>query len=314
LKMVFLYDVDKKTIPNFMKYIIGGTAGMMGTCIVQPLDLVKTRMQIAAGKGGAKEYTSSLDCIMKVFKSEGILAFYNGLSAGLLRQATYTTGRMGVYQMEVEAYRNKYQQAPKVLASMAMGILAGACGALVGNPAEVSLIRMMSDNRLPADQRRNYKNVGDALVRIVREEGLFALWRGCLPTVGRAMIVNMVQLASYSQFKGYFKQFIDEGLGLHICASMCSGLLTTIASMPLDMAKTRIQQMKVIDGKAEYSGAVDVIMKVVRNEGFLSLWKGFTPYLCRLGPHTVFAFVFLEQLNKAYYKYVLGQDDSGPGL
>ncbi|KAH8408429.1 hypothetical protein KR215_005434, partial [Drosophila sulfurigaster] len=314
ITMVLLYDVEKKTIPNFMKYVIGGTAGMLGTCIVQPLDLVKTRMQISAGKAGAKEYSSSIDCIAKVFKNEGILAFYNGLSAGLLRQATYTTGRMGVYQMEIEAYRNKYQQAPKVLASMAMGIFAGACGALVGNPAEVSLIRMMSDNRLPADQRRNYKNVGDALVRIVKEEGLFALWRGCLPTVGRAMIVNMVQLASYSQFKGYFKRFMDEGLGLHICASMCSGLLTTIASMPLDMAKTRIQQMKVIDGKAEYSGATDVIIKVIRNEGFFSLWKGFTPYLCRLGPHTVFAFVFLEQLNKAYYKYVLGQEDSGPGI
>ena len=39
--------------------------------------------------------------------------------------------------------------------------------------------------------------------------------------------------------------------------------------------------MKVIDGKPEYKGAVDVIVKVVRNEGFFSLWKGFTPYYFR---------------------------------
>ncbi|KAL7734247.1 hypothetical protein ACLKA6_011914 [Drosophila palustris] len=312
--MVFAYNIDKKSIPNFMKYVLGGTAGMMATCIVQPLDLVKTRMQIAAGAAGAKEYSSSFDCIRKVLQAEGVMAFYNGLSAGLLRQATYTTARMGVYQMEVEAYKNKYNESPRVLSSMIMGIIAGACGAIVGNPSEVALIRMMADNRLPEGQRRNYKNAADALTRMVKEEGLFTLWRGCMPTVGRAMVTNMAQLASYSQFKGAFRHYIDEGFLLHICASMCSGLLTTIASMPLDMAKTRIQQMKVIDGKAEYTGAIDVILKVVKHEGFFSLWKGFTPYLARIAPHTVFAFVFLEQLNKAYFKYILGEDNRGSGL
>ena len=40
--------------------------------------------------------------------------------------------------------------------------------------------------------------------------------------------------------------------------------------------------MKIIDGKPEYRGAVDVIVKVARHEGFFSLWKGFTPYYFRL--------------------------------
>ena len=43
----------------------------------------------------------------------------------------------------------------------------------------------------------------------------------------------------------------------------------------------RIQNMKMIDGKPEYKGAIDVIVKVVKNEGFFSLWKGFTPYYFR---------------------------------
>lgn len=70
--------------------------------------------------------------------------------------------------------------------------------------------------------------------------------------------------------------------------------------------------MKMIDGKPEYSGAVDVLTKVIRNEGFFALWKGFTPYYARLGPHTVLTFIFLEQLNKSYNKYILG-DLSGKG-
>ncbi len=39
----------------------------------------------------------------------------------------------------------------------------------------------------------------------------------------------------------------------------------------------------------------------MKKEGFFSLWKGFTPYYARLGPHTALTFVFLEQFRKVYY-------------
>lgn len=43
---------------------------------------------------------------------------------------------------------------------------------------------------------------------------------------------------------------------------MISGLVTTAASMPVDIVKTRIQNMKTIDGKPEYNGGLDVLNKV----------------------------------------------------
>lgn len=45
----------------------------------------------------------------------------------------------------------------------------------------------------------------------------------------------------------------------------------------------------------------DVWKRLIKKEGFFSLWKGFTPYYARLGPHTVLTFIFLEQLRKFYY-------------
>lgn len=73
--------------------------------------------------------------------------------------------------------------------------------------------------------------------------------------------------------------------------------------------------MTVVDGKPEYRGALDVIFKVAKNEGFFSLWKGFTPYYFRLGPHTVLTFIFLEQMNRLYKVHVLGQTEAkGGGL
>jgi solute carrier family 25 oxoglutarate transporter 11 len=54
---------------------------------------------------------------------------------------------------------------------------AGGLASLVGTPAEISLIRMTSDGRLPPAERRNYRNVFDAVLRISREEGVLTLWR-----------------------------------------------------------------------------------------------------------------------------------------
>ena len=55
----------------------------------------------------------------------------------------------------------------------------------------------------------------------------------------------------------------------------------------------------------EYSGAFDCVRQIVKSEGVTALWKGFTPYFFRLGPHTILTFVFLEQLNKYFAKYYM---------
>lgn len=141
------------------------------------------------------------------------------------------------------------------------------------------------------------------------------------------MVVNAAQLATYSQAKQVIlaSKKIKDGIFCHFCASMISGLATTICSMPVDIIKTRlvfniaiyiinkninnilrIQNMRIINGKPEYNGVGDVLRQVIRNEGFFALWKGFTPYYMRLGPHTVITFIILEQITSLYYKIVLG--------
>ncbi|XP_046753711.1 mitochondrial 2-oxoglutarate/malate carrier protein-like [Diprion similis] len=285
---------DQKTIPNGIKFLIGGVSGMGATCFVQPLDLIKNRMQLSGTK------VSTMSIVTGIIKNEGFFSFYAGLSAGLMRQATYTTTRLGIYTWLFELASKDGQ--PNFVTKAALGMTAGCVGAFVGTPAEVALIRMTADGRLPLAERRNYKNVFHALFRITRDEGILTLWRGAIPTMGRAMVVNAAQLASYSQAKqalldtGYFQ----ENITLHFASSMISGLVTTAASMPVDIAKTRIQNMKIVDGKPEFKGALDVLGKVIRNEGPLALWKGFFPYYARLGPHTVLTFIFLEQMTAAY--------------
>lgn len=290
----------QKQIPNYAKFVIGGLSGMAATCFVQPLDLVKNRMQLSGEGGSARLYKNSFDAITTILKTEGVTGIYTGLSAGLLRQATYTTSRMGIYQSLFDHFSQNNAQL-SFFSKAAIGIFSGGVAAYIGTPAEVALIRMTADGKLPPAEKRGYKNVFDALVRIVREEGTATLWKGATPTVVRAMVVNGAQLASYSQSKEILVANLNmkEGIPLHFVASMISGLITTIASMPVDIVKTRVQK------SSGSTNALKIFYGVIQKEGLFSLWKGFTPYYARLGPHTVLTFIFLEQLNVLYKSYLL---------
>lgn len=96
-------------------------------------------------------------------------------------------------------YTLQHTQPLPLWQKAAAGLTAGGLGALVGSPADLTLIRMQADSTLPPDQRRNYKGVVDAMVRTVKEDGVVGLFRGGGPTVVRAMALNMGMLASNDQ-------------------------------------------------------------------------------------------------------------------
>ncbi|UJR32199.1 hypothetical protein I4U23_019664 [Adineta vaga] len=293
--------------PNSVKFLIGGVAGMTATLFVHPMDVVKNRMQMSGVGGAAKEYKTSFHALTTIFGKEGLRGIYSGLSAGLFRQATYTTARLGIYQALLERFRQPDGRPPAFIVNLLLGVASGGLGSFLGTPAEVALIRMTLDGRLPVAERRNYAHVFDALARIIRDEGVLKLWRGAIPTATRAMIVNAAQMPTYSQAKQVLisSGYMQQGFLLHAVSSLIAALVTTAVSLPVDIVKTRYQNMKIIAGKPEYSSILDVFQRIVRQEGILSFWKGFTPYFSRLGPHTILTFIFIEQLNIQYQRRVL---------
>ena len=98
-------DEILNNIKNFECVLLNCRIG--ATCIVQPLDLVKTRLQVQSKTSATavKEYKNSFHCIQVILNKEGPLAFYTGIGAALLRQATYTTGRLGVYTLLNDYYK-----------------------------------------------------------------------------------------------------------------------------------------------------------------------------------------------------------------
>lgn len=282
-------------------FVEGGIASIVAGCSTHPLDLIKVRMQLqgevqASTFAAAATRRGPVSVGIQILRTEGTAALFSGVSAAILRQTLYSTTRMGLYDIMKTKWSDPNSQIFPLHRKIAAGLIAGGIGAAVGNPADVAMVRMQADGRLPVDLRRNYKNVGDAVKTMVRTEGLGSLWRGSSLTVNRAMIVTAAQLATYDEVKETMmdKFGMKDGLGTHVLSSFTAGFVAAVASNPVDVIKTRVMNMKV----GMYSGPLDCAMKTIKAEGPMALYKGFVPTVTRQGPFTVVLFVTLEQVRK----------------
>ena len=237
-----------------------------------------------------------------MIKTQGFGSLYRGLSAGLLRQATYTTARLGIYNNLSDMAMKANEGNPVPLwQKAACGLAAGGLGALVGNPADLTLLRMQADTSLPPEQRRNYKGVGDAFIRIVREEGLGGLFTGATPTVVRAMALNMGMLATNDQAKEFLESlgFQKGGNAVVLGGASLAGFAASVCSLPFDYVKTQLQRMKPdANGKMPYAGPIDCALKTLAEGGPLKFYTGFPTYFVRIAPHATLTLVFVSALPK----------------
>lgn len=264
----------------------------MGACLVtHPLDLAKVRLQTATTPG-----QSLFSMVFKIIRYESVFTIYSGLSASLLRQATYSTVRFGVYEYMKEKYTETYKTTPTTAVFLPMSMLSGALGGLVGNPADVVNIRMQNDSTLPVEQRRNYRNAFEGIFRIARDEGPSSLFRGLMPNLVRGVLMTASQVVTYDIAKNLLVESLNMDptkKSTHFSASLLAGLVATTVCSPADVVKTRI-----MNAKGTSSGAVSILTTAVKTESVGFMFRGWLPSFIRLGPHTICTFLMLEQLRK----------------
>lgn len=100
-KQIFLGGVDKRT--QFWRYFAGnlasgGAAGATSLCFVYPLDFARTRLAADVGKAGAdREFSGLGDCLVKIFRSDGLKGLYQGFSVSVQGIIIYRAAYFGIY-------------------------------------------------------------------------------------------------------------------------------------------------------------------------------------------------------------------------
>lgn len=286
-------------------FAVASIASCTATTVIQPMDTLKVRLQIASESrgmsGAAKESVATT--AGRMLKAEGVGAFYNGLSAALLRQFTYGTIRIGVYRYlsEQEMKVNKTVSLGK---KFSYSMFSGAIGSLFGNPFDVTLVRFQSDSTLPVDQRRNYKSIADAFRRMYAEEGLMVFWKGYLISLMRACAMTSVMLTVNDEVKSRIN--VIRGVKksdnvTNLSAAALSGIACSFASLPFDNIKTKLQKMKKLpDGSVPYDGVFDCFRKTFRREGLSGFWSGYTTFYFRVAPHAMILLLLEDLLLKKF--------------
>lgn len=217
-----------------------------------------------------------------VVARDGPRALYNGISASLLRQLTYSTVRFGVYEDLKARYSRSLAPGrdPSFPALTAMAMGSGFLGGVAGNFADVLNVRMQHDAALPPAERRNYRHALDGLARMVRREGLSSCFRGWLPNSSRAAVMTAGQLATYDTFKRLLMRYtpLTDNLTTHFAASFLAGLAAATATSPIDVIKTRVMT------STQKQGMVRLVADIYRTDGMAWMFKGWVPSFLRLGP------------------------------
>ncbi|XP_055797268.1 mitochondrial uncoupling protein 2-like [Salvelinus fontinalis] len=283
-----------------VKFVGAGTAACIADLVTFPLDTAKVRLQIQGeaqlGHGAqAVRYRGVFGTITTMVRTEGARSLYSGLVAGLQRQMSFASVRIGLYDSMKQFYTHGSDSASIITRLMA-GCTTGAMAVMFAQPTDVVKVRFQAQVRL-ADGVKRYNGTMDAYRTIARDEGVRGLWKGCMPNITRNAIVNCCELVTYDIIKELILKYdlMTDNLPCHFTAALGAGFCTTIVASPVDVVKTRFMNST----SGQYSSAMNCAYTMLTKEGPTAFYKGFVPSFLRLASWNIVMFVSYEQIKRA---------------
>ena len=176
----------------------GGSA-VITVSFIHPIDVVKTRLQIAGEAGRqTKQYNGVTGVVKTVLADEGAAAFYKGIQAAWLREASYTSLRLGLYE-PCKGLVGADKKDSSMFRKFVAGALAGAVGSLAGNPFDVLKTRMM------AYEGADSPSLGYFAKEINKGQGFAGFYKGIQANIMRAMVLNATSMGCYDICKVQMK-------------------------------------------------------------------------------------------------------------
>ena len=144
--------------------------------------------------------------VARIYRTEGVLAFYSGVVPAMLRQVSYGGLCFASYPLIRDvltaAVASPDATHPPLWARIAAGAISGSVASVLANPTDVVKVRLQADGRLRAlGQSARYKGTFDAFRTILGAESLGAFWKGSVPNMHRAAVVNGAGIAAYDHSK-----------------------------------------------------------------------------------------------------------------
>jgi len=177
----------------------GGLAGAGSLTIVYPLDYARTRLASDVGSGNP-QFEGLADCLMKTIKSGGFFSMYAGFGVSVVGIVAYRGPYFGVFDTLKEINPWKKDKgivglASKFAIAQTTAIIAG----FISYPFDTVRRRLQMQAEKPKEQWL-YSGTMDCAVKIVKDEGIGAMFKGFAANVLRTLGGALV-LVGYDEIK-----------------------------------------------------------------------------------------------------------------
>lgn len=201
-KQIFLGGVDKNA--QFWRYFMGnlasgGAAGATSLCFVYPLDFARTRLGADIGKTGQREFTGLGDCLVKIYKSDGVVGLYRGFGVSVQGIIIYRAAYFGFYDTARGMLPNP--KTTPFYISWAIAQVVTTVAGIVSYPFDTVRRRMMMQSGLKSSEVV-YKNTLHCWATIAKQEGMGAFFKGAFSNILRGTGGALV-LALYDEIQKF---------------------------------------------------------------------------------------------------------------
>ena len=183
---------EEKQVTASIVALSGAFSGVAEAAVVTPFQVVKVRLQAKQHLG---KYRNSFDCVQKVLREEGILAFSNGMPATIGRNSIFNCVYFTVmYKIKEVSPKPDDSKFKSTLHSLVTGFIGGVAATMCNAPFDVVKSRIQAQ----CPSNIEYTSTLQALTTIGRTEGPTALYKGFQPKalrmgIGAAVAVTVFE-------------------------------------------------------------------------------------------------------------------------
>ncbi|MBZ3883808.1 Mitochondrial basic amino acids transporter [Sciurus carolinensis] len=181
------------------QFLAGAAAGAIQCVICCPMELAKTRLQLQDA-GLARTYKGSLDCLVQIYRREGVRGVNRGMVSTLLRE----TPSFGVYFLTYDVLTRALGCEPGDHLLVPKLLLAGGTSGIMSwlstYPVDVVKSRLQADGLRGAPR---YRGILDCMRQSYQAEGWRVFTRGLTSTLLRAFPVNAATFATVTVVLSY---------------------------------------------------------------------------------------------------------------
>jgi len=267
---------EKRKLGFFENFMLSGVAAAVSKTAAAPIERVKLLVQnqnemIKQGRL-AEPYKGVVDCVQKTLKSEGVLPFWRGNLANVLRYFP-TQALNFAFKDTIKATFKVAKDAPQYVkfgTNIASGGLAGSLSLTLVYSLDFARTRLANDAKGKGGERQ-FNGLVDVYAKTLKSDGIQGLYRGFTISCVGIFIYRGMYFGLYDSLKP-----ILLGADASVLMSFLLGWGVTIfsglMSYPIDTVRRRM--MMTSGSGVKYKGSIDCAVQVIKNEGFMSLMKG----------------------------------------